>query len=109
VSAAAVSLTGTLLLVDCRQTPPPRAPTTHTVVIDSMQYQPESLTIAVGDSIVWENHDPFPHTVTSTLAGAFDSRSIAPAASWTFVSRTKGDFPYACMFHPMMKGTLRVE
>ena len=89
VSLAAASwLTGTLLLVGCRQAPPPRTPTTHTVVVDSMQYQPESLTVVVGDSVVWENHDMFPHTVTSTLAGAFDSKSIAPGDSWRFVART---------------------
>jgi plastocyanin len=107
--AVAAWLTGTLLLAGCRQAPPPRTPTTHTVVIDGMQNQPESLTVVVGDSVVWENHDPFTHTVTSTVAGAFDSKSIAPGESWRFVARTKGTFPYTCTFHPIMKGTLRVE
>jgi plastocyanin len=80
----------------------------HKVVIDSIRYQPESLTARVGDSVVWVNQDPFPHTVTS-VSGAFDSQTIEPNKSWTYTAAKAGDFPYTCTFHPMMKGTLVVK
>ena len=82
--------------------------TTHTLAIDSTSFQPAALTVKVGDSVVWVNKDPFPHTVTST-AGGFDSHEIAPGKSWKYTAAKKGEFPYVCIFHPTMKATLRVE
>ena len=82
-------------------------PVTHTVVMKATSYAPLTLTIRRGDSVVWINQDPFPHTVTS--AGAFDSKSIAAGASWKYKPRRVGEYAYTCTFHPNMKGTLRVE
>jgi plastocyanin len=81
---------------------------THTVVIDGTRFQPESLTIKAGDSVVWVNKDPFPHTATSE-AGAFDSSGIQTGQSWKLTPRAKGEFAYVCTFHPTMKGVLRVK
>jgi plastocyanin len=85
-------------------------PRTHTVTMEATGFQPPSLTIKAGDSVVWVNKDPFPHTATSTAAG-FDSGPIMPEKSWTYKSpRTKkGEFPYACSLHPTMKATLKIE
>ena len=33
----------------------------------------------------------------------FDSRSIEPNASWTYVASKAGDYAYTCSFHPTMK------
>jgi plastocyanin len=82
-------------------------PATHRVVIDGLKYEPETLTVRRGDTIVWTNKDPFPHTVTA--AGKFDSHDIAADASWKYVARTAGEYTYICTLHPNMKGTLRVE
>jgi plastocyanin len=82
--------------------------TTHTLAIDGTNFQPAALTVKVGDSVVWVNKDPFPHTVTSA-AGGFDSHEIAPGKSWKYTATKKGEFPYVCIFHPTMKATLRVE
>jgi plastocyanin len=84
------------------------APKAHTVAVDGTSFQPAALTVKVGDSVVWVNKDPFPHTVTSA-AGGFDSHEIAPGKSWKYTATKKGEFPYVCMFHPTMKATLRVE
>ena len=43
---------------------------THTVVIEGTSFQPPRLAVALGDTVVWINKDPFPHTATSTT-GAF--------------------------------------
>jgi plastocyanin len=83
-------------------------PVTHTVTIDGTRFQPESLAVKPGDTVVWVNKDPFPHTVTSK-DGGFDSREIQPGASWKYKARTKGEFTYICTLHPTMKGTLRTR
>ena len=91
--------------------PAERAPakhaTTHTVVMKATSYAPQALTIKRGDTVVFVNEDPFPHTVTA--AGSFDSKSIAAGASWKYTPRHAGEYAYTCTFHPNMKGTLRVE
>jgi plastocyanin len=85
-----------------------RQPKTHTVTIEGTSFQPDRLTVAVGDTIVWINKDPFPHTATST-AGAFDSGTIPPEKSWTFKAPKTGQFSYICSLHPTMKAQLTVE
>lgn len=86
----------------------PATPRTHTVAIEGMHFIPETLTVHRGDRVVWVNNDPFPHTATGR-AGSFDSRSIAPNASWRYVTGKPGTFIYMCTFHPTMTGKLVVE
>ena len=81
---------------------------THTVTIEGMRFQPESITVAPGDTIVWVNKDLVPHTATSEAEG-FDSKEIQAEQSWKYTIRNKGDFACVCIFHPIMKGMLRVE
>jgi len=82
-------------------------PVVHTVTIDATSYQPAQLVVHAGDTVVWQNKDLFPHTVTSK--GAFDSDVLVNGKSWQLVARKKGSFDYACLFHPVMKGHLTVE
>jgi len=84
------------------------AATTHTVVIDGVIFTPTVLTVTVGDTVVWVNKDPFPHTVTSQ-PGGFDSPPIAPDQSWSYTTTKAGVFPYLCTLHPTMHATLTVE
>jgi plastocyanin len=84
------------------------APASHTVMMDSSAFSPRSLTVKLGDSVVWVNTDPFPHTATSRTA-KFDSRRVPAGGSWTYRTERKGTFDYVCTLHPGMKGTLTVE
>lgn len=85
---------------------PSRAGSSHTVAIDAFEFKPGTLTVRRGDTIVWRNDDPVPHTVTAR--GAFDSGSIDAGASWKHVAAATGTFDYVCAFHPTMKGRLIV-
>jgi plastocyanin len=80
---------------------------THTVVIESMRFTPQTLTVHQGDRITWVNKDLFPHTVTS--AGKFDSRQIPARGSWTYVARKAGEYDYVCTLHVGMTGKLQVR
>jgi plastocyanin len=77
----------------------------HHVAIDAMQFSPRAIEVKVGDTVIWENRDPFPHTVTSENR-SFDSGQIGPNRSWKFIVRSRGDFSYVCTLHPTMKGRL---
>jgi plastocyanin len=85
-----------------------KKPGTHTVVIEGLRFDPETLDVKAGDTIVWVNKDPFPHTATST-AGGFDSHEIAAGKSWKFTPKETGAFTYVCTLHPTMKATIRVS
>lgn len=81
---------------------------TYVVVIEQMRFDPPDLTVARGDHVVWINKDLFPHTATSD-ARAFDSRDIAPDASWSHVVRETGRYAYSCTLHPTMHAVLNVR
>lgn len=81
---------------------------THTVTIEGMRFQPETITVAPGDTIIWVNKDLVPHTATSE-ARRFDSKEIQAEKSWRYTVQEKGDYAYVCTFHPTMKGMLRVK
>jgi plastocyanin len=79
----------------------------HTVVIEGTNYAPATLAVKRGDTVVWINKDPFPHTVTAK--GVFDSHNIATGHTWQYTARKAGEFAYICTLHPTMKATLKVE
>jgi putative membrane protein len=84
-------------------------PVTHTVTIDASSFRPSTLTIVPGDSVVWINKDLIPHTATSQKQGLFDSGTIPAGKSWRRTFTDKADLAYICLFHPTMKGSLRVQ
>jgi plastocyanin len=103
--AAAIALFSWSLYVAAADAP---TPATHKVTIEGTRFQPEVVTVKVGDSIEWVNKDPFPHTATSR-AESFDSGEIGPGKSWTYTARTKGEFAYICTLHPTMRAMLRAQ
>ena len=103
--ALAVILTVCAIGLAASERPKPK---THTVVMENMRFQPETLTVARGDTIVWINKDLVPHTATSKTGG-FDSQLVQAEESWRFTARKKGEFAYICTFHPTMTAMLRVR
>lgn len=83
-------------------------PKTHTVVIEAMQFTPQTLEVHPGDTVMWHNKDPFPHNVIASDR-SFQSKEIAPDASWKYKVVKKGIFPYMCTLHPTMKASLVVK
>lgn len=80
----------------------------HTVVIEGVQFSPTNLKIKAGDTVIWKNKDPFPHTATSNDK-AWDSEAIESSQTWKFKAKKKGIYPYICTFHSTMKAVLVVE
>jgi plastocyanin len=67
---------------------------------------PDTLTVKRGDTAMWVNKDPFPHTVTA-VDGAFDSKSIDADKSWKYVAKRPEEYRYTCTFHSTMKAALK--
>ncbi len=79
---------------------------THVVQIRGSAFTPASMTINVGDSVVWNNKDIIPHTATGK---SFDSGNMDVGASYKFVFKKKGTYSYTCSYHPTMHGTIVVK
>lgn len=87
-----------------------RGPAVHTVVIDGMRFIPETLEVRRGDTVIWRNKDPFPHTATAITAGGGPaSPDIAAGGSWSFKAAKQGRHAYLCTLHRTMRGTLVVK
>ena len=82
-------------------------PVSHRVEMSGIAFHPATLRAHVGDTITWVNHDLVPHT--STVKGGWDTGSIAAGDSALVVLRHRGQWQYACSFHPTMKGELTVR
>jgi plastocyanin len=82
-------------------------PGEHQVTIQQFKFEPQELTVNVGDTVVFTNQDAMPHNAVS--AGKFDSGKIAHGATGKVVAKEKGTFDYICTFHPNMKGRLIVQ
>src|SRR5512146_708833 len=80
----------------------------HTVRVEGMKFAPERLEVAAGDTIIWTNQDPVPHTITAKKA-RIESGDIAPGRSWKFTARRKGEIDYICSVHPVMHGSIIVK
>jgi plastocyanin len=78
------------------------------VTIENVRFDPQELTVKSGERVTWVNKDLFPHSATAD-AKAFDSHSIAPTGTWTWVAGQPGTYTYTCTFHPTMKATIRVQ
>lgn len=83
-------------------------PEVHTVTMEGVRFSPARLEVKVGDIVIWENKDFFPHDVTAGNA-AFQSGNLASNASWKLVPSTQGVFHYACTLHPGMSAVLVVD
>ncbi len=85
-----------------------RQPQTESVAMKDVAFRPDSISAAVGDTVVFRNEDPVPHTATSDR-GAFDSGDVRPDGTWRWVAGAKGRFPYHCTYHPNMTGVITVR
>jgi plastocyanin len=70
-----------------------------------LKFQPAELTVAKGTTVVFDNDDTAPHTVTARSGGT-DSGVIDPGKSFSLVAAES--FDYFCSIHPSMTAKLVV-
>jgi plastocyanin len=77
------------------------------ITIDNFTFSPAELTVKVGTTVTWTNHDDIPHTIVS--AGKFRSKALDTDDKFSFTFTAAGDYKYFCSLHPHMTGTIKVE
>jgi len=78
----------------------------------SFAFAPDTLTIAVGTTVIWTNSTKTPHTVTSDDGKTFnsgDSTPVESGAAFHFTFTKPGVYKYHCDFHPSMMATIIVQ
>jgi len=81
---------------------------TPQVMIDNFVYSPVPLTVKVGTTVTWVNHDDIPHTVDSTQ-GKFKSAALDTDDKFEFQFKEAGEYPFYCRIHPKMTGKIIVQ
>jgi plastocyanin len=81
-------------------------------------FSPNPIQVSVGNTVTWTNNDSQPHTVTSGSNGQPDNKfnsspNFSPllnqGQTFSFTFTEAGDYPYFCMLHPNMAGTVNVS
>ncbi len=80
-----------------------------TVDIADFAFDPETVEIAVGDTVIWTNQDGSPHTATAQDRDVLQSGTLQQGDSYSQTFDTAGTYDYFCEFHATMNGTIVVE
>jgi len=82
--------------------------TKHSITIKDMKFDPDTLQISPGETVVWTNQDDRDHTVTAK-DGSFKSDNLSKGDKFEHVFKKAGKFNYCCSYHPRMKATIVVK
>jgi len=82
------------------------APLAATIV--DFAFQPEPITVVVGQEVTWTNDDPFAHTVKA-VDSSFDSGRMDEGVAFSTSFAAPGSYAYLCGIHNSMTGTVVVE
>jgi plastocyanin len=95
---------GKNVLASAQQSPP----TNTEVKIDNFSFSPATLTVTVGTTVTWTNHDDIPHTVVSDDK-VFKSKVLDTDEKFSYTFDKPGVYPYFCSIHPKMTGKVVVQ
>ncbi len=78
----------------------------NTVRIVNFAFEPATLTVKTGTTVVWINEDSAPHKIKSDV---FNSQNMKRADSFSQTFPEAGVYEYICDIHPSMTGKIVVE
>ena len=81
--------------------------TTQSVAMQGIAFAPTQVTVHVGDTLGWANHDIVAHTATAKDK-SWDV-NVLPGKTGRMVMKAAGTFDYICRYHPNMTGEIIVE
>lgn len=80
------------------------------VKIDNFSFGPPTVTVSVGATVTWTNHDDIPHTVSSSDdPKVFKSKVLDTDEKFSFTFTKAGTYPYFCSIHPKMTAKVIVQ
>lgn len=95
---ATVFVIASFLMAGCAAEQPPATPAGKKVSMGNLDYQPETVSVKVGESVIWENGVSITHTVTfddASMSGK-SSGSMNKAQKHTVKFDSAGTFAYHC-------------
>ncbi len=84
------------------------SPSEAAVKIDNFSFTPATITVPVGTTVRWTNHDDIPHTVVSDDK-TFKSKALDTDEQFTYTFTKAGTYNYFCSIHPKMTGVVVVK
>jgi len=81
--------------------------TKHEVIIAAMKFQPDTLVINKGDTVLFTNNDVVAHDVTDFPDKEWASPPLQPGDTWIYIPT--GNAIYFCSIHQVMKGKIIVK
>lgn len=84
------------------------APREVAVSIGDLFFEPDEVSVEVGDTVTWTHDGDLTHNVTSR-DGSFASDNLASGETFTHTFTEAGDFAYRCTLHGQMIATLDVS
>lgn len=96
-----------LAIIGCASPGSKTTPKVYTVAIKQMQFQPATLELNKGDTVVFKNDDMVAHDITESSSKKWSSGPLPAGNAWKLVV-TEGS-NYYCSIHPVMKGKLQVR
>jgi plastocyanin len=83
------------------------AGTTQSLLMKGIAFEPQQVTVHVGDTLEWANQDIVAHTATAKDK-SWDV-NVLPGKNGQMVVKAAGTFDYICRYHPNMTGKIIVE
>ncbi|OLB73372.1 MAG: hypothetical protein AUI14_26370 [Actinobacteria bacterium 13_2_20CM_2_71_6] len=77
------------------------------VSIQGFAFAPATITVKVGTTVIWQNADGEPHTVTARDK-SFASATLNTGGTYRFTFTRPGRYEYLCTIHPFMTATVVV-
>lgn len=96
-----------VILTACTSSEEKKIFNSYTVEIKGMQFQPATLSVEKGDTVIFMNNDMLMHNVTETETKSWASPDLSTGQRYTHIVSKSAD--YYCTIHPTMKGKLVVK
>jgi plastocyanin len=81
----------------------------YQVGIQNFAFEPKTITVPAGATVIWTNKDEEPHTVTSAGTGFTSSKALDTDDTYKVTFPKPGTYTYYCTIHPHMVGTIIVQ
>jgi 3',5'-cyclic-AMP phosphodiesterase len=91
-----------------RESAPVKATKTE-VAIDNFSFSPNTVTLSVGGTVTWTNHDNVQHVVSSADNQFKKSPLLKTGQSFSHTFAATGIYSYFCSIHPRMTGKIIVK
>jgi plastocyanin len=78
------------------------------IKIDNFSFSPNAVTVPVGSTVRWTNHDDVPHNVVNDDK-SIKSKTMDTDENFSYTFTKPGTYTYYCSIHPKMTGKIVVQ